>query len=175
MPDYHSSEKTQPLPLPPNIEEYRFILDQLENRMINVWSNYAGSGTFLDSVGQIANVDTINMRMEIARNIEKINAICPAFFTFDMYAAGEALTPAEKEQIAELAQTEFVGPACDPSNIGCSVCDYIEAHPEDKNMVLRSKYGPIADEYEREFADARRINKLNRDIHNEVVKSAKKR
>ena len=145
----------------PDIENYRFILDGLENRMINVWSNYEGSGTVLDSIGQIANVDAQNMPMQINH--------CPAFFTTDMYSAGEALTPAEREQIAELAETEFTGPACDPDNIGNSILNYIEAHPADKGMVLRSVYGPIAIEYEKEYADARRINRTNRQVHNIVV------
>lgn len=153
----------------PDIENYRFILDQLENRMITTWANYEGTGTVLDSIGQIANVDAQNMPMQINQAIEKINAICPAFFTTDMYSAGEALTPAEREQIAELAETEFTGPACDPDNIGNSILNYIEAHPADKGMVMRSEYGPIATAYEQEYAEARRINRLNRDVHNIVV------
>ena len=158
----------------PDIENYRFILDTLENRIERTLVNYEGT-TFIDSAAQIANVDSLNLPMQINQAIEKINAISPSFFSTQMLSAGELLTPAEKERIAELAETEFTGPACDPKNIGNSVCNYIEAHPEDKNMVLRSVYGPIALEYEREYCDARRINKLNRDIHNEAVKSAKKR
>lgn len=153
----------------PDIENYRFILDGLENRMINVWGNYEGTGTFIDSIGQIANVDAQNMPMFIQQALEKIDSICPAFFTFDMYAAGEALTPAERDQIAVLADTEFTGPACDPDNIGNSILDYIEKNPADKGMVMRSVYGPIALEYEQEYADARRINRLNRDVHNIVI------
>lgn len=153
----------------PDIEQYRFILDGLENRIERTLANYEGSGTFIDSAAQIANVDAQNMPMFIQQALEKIDSICPAFFTFDMFSNGEALTPAEKERIAELAETEFTGPACDPDNIGNSILDYIERNPADKGMVMRSVYGPIATEYEQEFSEARRINRLNRDVHNIVV------
>ena len=153
----------------PDIQEYRFILDQLETRIYNTWGNYEGTGTALDSIGQIANIDAENMPLTIQKAIERINSICPAFLTTNMLSAGEALTPAEKEQIAELAQTEFTGPACDPDNIGNSILNYIEAHPADKSMVMRSVYGPIATAYEQEFSEARRINRLNRAVHTIVV------
>lgn len=153
----------------PDVEQYRFILDTLENRIERTLVNYEGSGTFIDSAAQIANVAVQNMPTTINQALEKIDSLCPVFFSFNMYAAGEALTPAEKERIAVLAETEFTGPACDPKNIGNSVCNYIEAHPEDKNMVMRSKYGPIAAAYEKEFSEARRINRTNRQVHNVVV------
>ena len=153
----------------PDIEQYRFILDTLENRIERTLVNYEGSGTFIDSAAQIANVDSLNLPMQINQAIERINSICPPFFTTNMLSAGEALTPAEKEQIAELAQTEFVGPACEPDNVGNSVLNYVELHPEAKSMVMRSIYGPIAAAYEKEFSEARRINRLNRDIHNAVI------
>ena len=153
----------------PDIEQYRFILDTLENRIITTWANFEGTGAALDSIGQIASVDAMNMPLQINQAIERINSICPAFFSTEMLSSGEALTPNERDQIAVLAETEFTGPACDPSNIGNSICNYIEANPADKGMVMRSKFGPIATEYEQEFSEARRINRLNRDIHNAVV------
>lgn len=153
----------------PDIEQYRFLLDRLENHIERTLANYEGSGTFIDSAAQIANVDARTMPLFIQQEIERINSVCPTFFNFGMLSNGEALTPAEKEQIAELAQTEFTGPACDPSNVGNSVLDYVEAHPEAKSMVMRSVYGPIAAAYEKEFFEARRINRLNRDVHTVAV------
>lgn len=152
----------------PDIEQYRFLLDGLENRIERTLANYEGSGTFIDSAAQIANVDARTMFLFIQQALEKIDSISPAFFTFDKFSNGECLTPAEKERIAELAETEFTGPACDPDNIGNSILDYIERNPADKSMVMRSKFGPIATAYEQEFAEARRLNASNRQVHNIV-------
>ena len=158
----------------PDIEQYRFILDGLENRIERTLANYEGSGTFIDSAAQIANVDARTMSLFIQQALEKIDSVCPNFFSFQMYAEGKAVTPAEKERIAQIAEEEFSAPTSAPEMVGNSILNYIEVHPEDESMILRSSYGPAARSYAEEYGEARKLNRLNRAAHTVVVSTKKK-